>query len=119
MRRRPGVTLVEVLVSIFVAAVGLLGLLALFPVGAFSMAAALKNGRCVQASINAKALASMRQIWQDPSLTSPLDLFTSPSLLPVNLPALPPNSNYVGPSYPIYIDPVGASLTSYLGYNAF
>src|SRR5205807_5870958 len=58
-------------------------------------------------------------IWQDPSLASPFDLFTSPSLLPANLPALPPNSNYIGPSYPIYIDPVGASLTSYLGYNAF
>src|SRR5689334_11606932 len=58
MARRSGVTLIEVLVSIFVTAIGLLALLALFPVGAFSMATAIKNGRCVQASINAKALAT-------------------------------------------------------------
>lgn len=33
---RSGVTLIEVLVAIFVAAIGLLALLALFPVGALS-----------------------------------------------------------------------------------
>src|SRR5438132_8659794 len=94
---RSGVTLIEVLVSIFVTAIGLLAILALFPVGAFSMATAIKNGRCVQASINAKALANSARIWQDSPLTSQ---FTSPG----GLPPLPPSAfifSYTGPSYPI------------------
>src|SRR5207253_6876299 len=91
---RSGVTLIEVLVSIFVTAIGLLALLALFPVGAFSMATAIKNGRCVQASINAKALANGRQIWTDTSLvntSTALDMFTAPPASGLNSwPTFPP-----------------------------
>src|SRR5207302_4830373 len=104
MTRRSGVTLIEVLVSIFVTAIGLLALLALFPVGAFSMANAIKNGRCVQSSINATAFAKLANIGQDSSVTS---LFTSPDMThsPPWLPVLP--ASYSGPSYPVYVDPVG------------
>src|SRR2546427_13251005 len=85
---RSGVTLIEVLVSIFVTAIGLLALLALFPVGAFSMANAIKNGRCVQASINATAFARLASIGQDPLVYG---LFTSPDQThsPPWLPVLP------------------------------
>ena len=43
--RDAGVTLTEVLVTIFILAVGLLALLALFPLGALSMAQAIKDDR--------------------------------------------------------------------------
>jgi prepilin-type N-terminal cleavage/methylation domain-containing protein len=64
--RRSGVTLIEVLVSIFVASIGLLALLALFPVGALSMKQALKDSRCAQLSLNATSLYRSRNIGQDP-----------------------------------------------------
>src|SRR5438876_679116 len=44
--KRSGVTLVEVMVAMFVMAIGMLALLTLFPIGALSMAEALKNDRC-------------------------------------------------------------------------
>src|SRR5438552_11889952 len=99
MTRRPGVTLIEVLVSIFVTAIGLLAILALFPVGAFSMANAIKNGRCVQASINATAFARFQNIANDSQV---VNLYTNPD--PGNLPKL--GTGYTGPSYPVYVDPV-------------
>jgi hypothetical protein len=119
MSRRSGVTLIEVLVSIFVTAIGLLAILALFPVGAFSMANAIKNGRCVQASINATAFAKFQNIANDSSIvntTSGVNLYTNPDA--TNLPSLP--ASYTGPSYPVYVDPVStlnfsAPFSSWLG----
>jgi len=106
MTRRSGVTLIEVLVSIFVTAIGLLALLALFPVGAFSMANAIKNGRCVQASINATAFAKFANIANDSQITSN-NLFTNPDPIASggSLPQIP--ANFTGASYPVYVDPVG------------
>ena len=57
MIRRSGVTLIEVLVAIFVMAIGLLSLLALFPLGALNMAQAIKDERASQAAANADAVA--------------------------------------------------------------
>ena len=45
MRRRPGITLIEVLVAIFIMTIGLLALLTLFPLGALRMAQALQDDR--------------------------------------------------------------------------
>ena len=110
--RRSGVTLIEVLVAIFVASIGLLALLALFPVGALSMRQALKDSRCAQTSINAMALFKSMKIGQDPALgtlnglADPFsDALTTPSLLGTRAAATPN-----GPSYPIFIDPLGASF---------
>jgi hypothetical protein len=50
MTRRPAVTLMEVLIAMFIMAIGMMALLALFPVGAASMAQALKDDRCAYAS---------------------------------------------------------------------
>ena len=61
--RRSGVTLIEVLVSIFVASIGLLALLALFPVGALSMRQALKDSRCAQSSINGFRFVQSDENW--------------------------------------------------------
>jgi Tfp pilus assembly protein PilV len=48
-RSRPaGLTLTEALVAMFVAALGMISLLTLFPLGALQMVQALKDGRCAQ-----------------------------------------------------------------------
>jgi prepilin-type N-terminal cleavage/methylation domain-containing protein len=111
--RRSGVTLIEVLVSIFVASIGLLALLALFPVGALSMRQALKDSRCAQCSINGFATFKARQIGEDSALgnfglANPYaDAYTTTTqLLGTRLTAAPAN----GASYPIFIDPLGASV---------
>jgi prepilin-type N-terminal cleavage/methylation domain-containing protein len=65
MRRRSGVTLIEVLVAIFIMAIGMLALLALFPLGALSMAQALKDDRCASAAVNAEAFAVAHDIKHD------------------------------------------------------
>ena len=57
MTRRPAVTLMEVLIAMFIMAIGMLALLALFPVGAVSMAQALKDDRCAYASYMAENVA--------------------------------------------------------------
>lgn len=57
MTRRPAVTLMEVLIAMFIMAIGMLALLALFPVGAVSMAQALKDDRCAYASYIAENVA--------------------------------------------------------------
>jgi type II secretory pathway pseudopilin PulG len=62
MNRRSATTLVEVLVAIFIMGIGLLAILALFPLGALQMAQALKDDRAAQAAANATALA--RVIWK-------------------------------------------------------
>lgn len=58
MRHRSAATLVEVLVAIFVTAIGLLALLALFPLGALTMAQAIKDDRTAHAAANARAIAA-------------------------------------------------------------
>src|SRR5438876_5455314 len=56
-RTRTGATLTEVLVAIFVMAIGLLALLTLFPLGALSMAQAIKDNRTAHSGKNAFAIA--------------------------------------------------------------
>src|SRR3954464_8722899 len=65
MTRRPGVTLVEVLVAILITAVGLLALLTLFPLGALEMAQAIKDDRCGHAKHNGAAIANIFAIRTD------------------------------------------------------
>jgi prepilin-type N-terminal cleavage/methylation domain-containing protein len=111
--RRSGVTLIEVLVAIFVASIGLLALLALFPVGALSMKQALKDSRCAQCAVNAMALFQSQSI----GLNSELNYLNSLSdpfsdgLNGTTLGTRPPASAN-GPSYPLYIDPLGAYFRS-------
>jgi prepilin-type N-terminal cleavage/methylation domain-containing protein len=105
--RHSGVTLIEVLVAIFVASIGLLALMALFPVGALSMRQALKDSRCAQTSANAFALFKALNIGQNLSSVT-TDPFND-SVTVANFgtrPALGTN----GLSYPVYIDPLGASI---------
>ena len=59
---RRGITLTEVLVAMFVMALGMLALLTLFPLGAMQMGGALRDDRSAQ--IAAQADVYMRQYWR-------------------------------------------------------
>jgi prepilin-type N-terminal cleavage/methylation domain-containing protein len=109
MKHRPGVTLIEVLVTIFIMGIGMLALLTLFPVGALSMGRALVYDRAAQAATNAEAIAIADDVRhdltvaQDPlvSATVGFNAFTNP-LLPGGTAV---SAAVVGPSYGVFVDP--------------
>src|SRR6266851_9037588 len=68
--KHSGATLTEVLVAIFVMAIGLLALLTLFPLGALSMAQAIKDARTAHSAKNAFAIAEGQNIHNDPFITN-------------------------------------------------
>jgi hypothetical protein len=64
----------EVLIAMFIMAIGMMALLALFPVGAVSMAQALKDDRCAYASIVSENTAIASNIrYGDWAVTTPLN----------------------------------------------
>jgi hypothetical protein len=102
MNRRPAATLVEVLVSIFIMGIGLLAILALFPLGAIRMAEAIQADRSAQLAQGASALAQALDLRNDPKVTAP---------------SLTPGGGLAaavagGPGYPVYIDGIGATNVS-------
>lgn len=110
MRHRSGATLVEVLVAIFVTAIGLLALLALFPLGALTMAQAIKDDRTATAAANATAAAEALNIRQSPwwSDGAADDPFRQPHDIDGSAAAAPAHDDL--PSYPVYVDPIGFQL---------
>ena len=111
VRRRPGVTLTEVLVAIFIMALGLMALLTLFPLGALNMAQAIKDDRTANSAANSAANA--RAAWKllvesngntiDPNLRAAM-MNGGSALVPG---PLPDRNGNPSPSYPLYLDPVG------------
>jgi len=116
-RTRTGATLTEVLVAIFVMAIGLLALLTLFPLGALSMAQAIKDNRTAHSGKNAFAIYEAYNsgvagttgsgIHNDPFVTNDatfLSYFTPPNSVAVfqGVPgSIPPNSpSYFANPYP-------------------
>jgi prepilin-type N-terminal cleavage/methylation domain-containing protein len=95
MRPRRGITLIEVLVAILIMGIGMLALLVLFPLGALSMAQALRDDRVASAGANASALAVAWDVRNDAEVQT---LFKS---TPAGY--QPPDPN--GPGYPVYVDP--------------
>jgi hypothetical protein len=87
MIRRPAVTLIEVLISMFIMAIGMLALLVLFPLGAVSMGQALKDDRCASTASMAENVAIAMNVRHDSSVT--------PSFATSSL---------------VYVDPYGAIL---------
>ena len=65
MTRRSGVTLVEVLVAIFVMAIGLIALLTLFPIGMLRVSQALGDARSVECADNAYSYSTTQNICND------------------------------------------------------
>jgi hypothetical protein len=109
----------EVLVAIFIMAIGLLALLALFPLGALTMAQAIKDSRSAQSVQVASSISESQQIRNDPNIFifsgNSLDPFTNGNTPPgggniiwtgtwVALNNLPNNGTYSGPSYPVFVD---------------
>lgn len=107
MVRRSGVTLVEVLVAIFVTAIGLLSLLTLFLLGAINMAQAIKDNRtgliAANAASFAKFMGAPAGVRNDPNVLAAWNLTTHP------MPEYPAPAAG-GPSYPVYVDPFGLQL---------
>lgn len=106
--RRPGLTLTEALVAMFVAALGMISLLTLFPLGALQMGQALKDSRTAEAARQADSL--MRNYWRD-ALEKGNDpnMFAYMNSPPTGTPAHPmPNLPVTsGVSYPLFLDPIG------------
>jgi len=65
-RRRAGLSLIEVLVAMFIMAIGMISLFVLFPYGALQMLQAVKDDRCAYSADNAHVTAALfwKQIWQ-------------------------------------------------------
>jgi hypothetical protein len=118
MRQRPAATLVEVLVAIFVMGIGLLALLALFPLGALSMAQAIKDDRTSHAAANGAAIAEALAIRNDLVLVNAnYDTFSnmvSNTTIPLPLGPLPQGHPEL-PSYAVYVDPTGFNAFTALG----
>jgi Prokaryotic N-terminal methylation motif len=95
MRRRQGITLVEVLIAIFVMGIGLLALFTLFPVGAYNCAKAIKDDRTARIAGNANAIALTFNIRQDSAVIGKFGPLTG-----------------TGPTFPVYVDPCYFNLGS-------
>jgi hypothetical protein len=112
MNRRNGITLTEVLVTIFVMAIGLLAVLTLFPLAALNMAQAIVDDRVGHCAANAVAMANAwpdflpvndwgaQNVNNNRPNAGTADLF-------VHCQFGGPKADDEGPSYPIYIDPYG------------
>jgi prepilin-type N-terminal cleavage/methylation domain-containing protein len=98
MNRRPGVTLIEVLVAIFVVALGLLALLTLFPLGALSMAQAIKDDRIALTASNAVATLKIMDVNGDTTIQNKMGIN---------------GATPDGPSNAVLFDPIGA--VNYVG----
>ncbi|MBN9520627.1 prepilin-type N-terminal cleavage/methylation domain-containing protein [bacterium] len=110
MTRRPGLSLAEVLVALFIMGIGTIAILTLFPLGALNMAQALRDSRTTQAAVQADGylrayveekrnstggLNGAGESWYG-AFSDPGSTTVSKYLLPVGF-----------PSYPVVIDPMG------------
>lgn len=104
MIRRPAVTLMEVLIAMFIMAIGMLALLALFPVGAVSMAQALKDDRCAYASTMSENVAIATNVRYGDSLVNGTDTaFPGTGFISATLPT--PGLNSTSVTGLLYVDP--------------
>src|SRR5262245_7466250 len=98
--RRPGITLLEVLTAIFIMGIGMLAILTLFPLGALSMARAVRDDRGATIAANAAALARAFDLASDPNVQAALNATPTGFLAP----------QPTTPSYPVLVDPFGDTL---------
>jgi type II secretory pathway pseudopilin PulG len=126
--RRLGITLTEVLIALFIMALGMIALLVMFPLGAQQIAQAVKDDRSTQAANNADNL--LRSYWRknvvrylstpgnteadlvNPANPNSIDFMTAmeqPTVLPslVDASFVTLQANGSRPSYPVFIDPYG------------
>jgi len=104
MRQRRGITLIEVLVSIFIMAIGMLALLSLFPLGALSMAQALQHDRAAAAAKIAAEYAEALDLRHDPKVMAEY------TASPPGFPELPTTA--ATPSWPVFVDGFGGLVST-------
>ena len=92
MTRRPATTLIEVLVAMFIMAIGMLALMVLFPLGALNMGQALKDDRCASTAAMAENVAIAMNVRHDGNVATVLTSTT-----------------------PVYVDPYGAQQVPAIG----
>lgn len=134
--RRPAVTLTEALMAIFIMAIGLIALLALFPVGAIDMARAIRHDRTAHLAANADNITRLvwKSAWMDRTTDTLFEETYAPTGVYAREPYLrafdnpwsadpafgPPWSitppafqqyeiphSSIGASWPVYVDPIG------------
>lgn len=96
---RPGATLIEVLIAIFVMCIGLLCVLTLFVLGAQRMSAALKDDSCARVVVNARAFAQIKGLRDEDNLAG-------------NTKYTNTGPDNFSPSDPLFVDPYGVSTGS-------
>jgi hypothetical protein len=113
MKRRSGITLIEVLVAIFIMAIGLIALLALFPLGILRMAQSIRDSRTGQAGQNAHTVSILQDIRNDLLVISDKptggitdDFFVNPGYYVAGAKVLP-DADPFAESYPVLVDPIG------------
>ncbi len=125
MTRRPGATLIEVLVAIFIMGIGMIALLTLFPIGALRMQQAIQDERAQQAGHNAHALSIIHNVHNDSSVvTIPgapgvPDVFANPTDKSQAIPTPMIDADPEGPSYPVFVDPIGFQSSTPGTFQAF
>jgi hypothetical protein len=109
MNRRHGITLTEVLVTMFVLAIGLLALLTLFPLAALNMAQAIQDDRVGHIGANARSVLDMYWDMRPSNDAGPTPDFPVqyPRAAQLFCTAGGPQPPDDAPSWPLYIDPLG------------
>jgi Tfp pilus assembly protein PilV len=97
------VTLVEVLVTIFIMGIGMIALLTLFPLGALTMAQAIRDDRIGNAAGEAAALANAFNVRNDANAVALFNNYLTAG------PGGTAAANPTGPGYPVYVDPFYAT----------
>jgi type II secretory pathway pseudopilin PulG len=108
MKRRPGFTLIEILITLFILMSGLLAILTLFPLAASQMAIAVREDRSAQAATQADAF--FRSYWKSLTEQPTFTPATSePFYQALNSPGDPalPAPLIDEWSYPVLVDPMG------------
>lgn len=105
MSRRPGLTMTEVLIAIFVVAIGLAGVMSMVPFGAKQMSDALVADRATSHALTIDGL--VRMYWRDRLADGTMG--SEPFWTALETPPAPGFSSPTDdePSYPVCLDPMG------------
>lgn len=124
MTRRPGLTMTELLVAIFVVAIGLAGVMSMVPFGAKQMSDALVADRAASQAHTIDGL--MRSIWKERVLDDTsgggsnedfwnamdkADTKGAPPTLPTDGSLLTVSPASAESSFPVFIDPLGTGVS--------
>lgn len=123
MTRRPGVTMSEVLVTIFVVAIGLAGVMSMFPFAARQMSDALVSDRATSLSQSTDGL--VRGYWKEKVVENNgngepfFDALDNPATAGITHPSFStlPGPRPGEPSYPVFLDPMGVFRGTTNGAN--